>query len=54
MIVMSGWITWIAVLGNVALGVVEILQGDTEAGLKFFGLAIGLLGLGRKFDKMKK
>uniref|UniRef100_A0A6M3LIJ5 Holin n=1 Tax=viral metagenome TaxID=1070528 RepID=A0A6M3LIJ5_9ZZZZ len=48
---MKGYVTWIAVAGYAALAVVDILNGATETALTKIGLAIGLLGIGRKIEK---
>ena len=48
---MKGWITWLAVLCTAGLGVVSIVNGDTQGGLEQLTLAGGMLGLGRKVEK---
>ena len=51
--VMKGWITWIAALGTAILGIVDIISGNTEAGVQKLVAAIALVGIGRKIEKVK-
>jgi hypothetical protein len=51
---MGGWVTWLAVLGFVALGVVDIVNGDVDAAMVKFTAALAALGLGRKVEKKQK
>ena len=48
---MKGWKTWVAAAGTAALGVVSIVNGDTEAGIQQISMAFGLIGLGHKIEK---
>ena len=48
---MKGWKTWFAAACTAGLGVVSILNGDTEAGLQQIAFALGLVGLGHKIEK---
>ncbi len=50
---MKGWKTWIAAACTAGLGVVSIASGDTEAGMQQIVLALGLIGLGHKIEKLK-
>ena len=51
---MGGWKTWVAALGTIALGIVEIANGDAESGITKLVAAFGLIGLGNKLDKAAK
>lgn len=48
---MKGWKTWAAAAGFCLLGVVEIADGQTEAGIGHLTMAAGLVGLGHKIEK---
>lgn len=48
---MKGWITWLAAACTAGLGVVSLVNGDTEAGMQQLALAGGMIGLGRKIEK---
>lgn len=48
---MKGWKTWLAVLALVALGIVDISNGDYEAALTKLASAGGLVGIGHKIEK---
>jgi hypothetical protein len=48
---MKGWKTWIAALCMGALGIMSILDGNTETGLQQIVGALALVGLGHKLDK---
>ena len=52
--IMGGWKTWLAAIGTAALGVVEIVDGNVEAGITKLVAAVGLIGLGNKLDKAAK
>lgn len=52
--IMGGWKTWLSALGMVALGIVDIVNGDTEAGIQKFVFAAGLIGIGNKIEKINK
>lgn len=49
---MGGYKTWIAVIGMVALGIVDILNGNTEDGVQKIVAAIALVGIGNKIEKI--
>ena len=48
---MGGWKTWASALGLFAIGVFEIIEGNTESGAGRIVLAVGLIGLGHKIEK---
>ena len=48
---MKGWKTWASVAGLVILGVVDIVNGDTPAGMQKIIGALGLIGIGHKVEK---
>jgi len=48
---MKGYKTWLAVIGMVALGVVDIINGMPEAGVTKIVGALALLGIGHKIEK---
>ena len=48
---MKGYKTWLAVIGTTLLGIVSILNGDTEQGIQQLVLALGMLGIGHKIEK---
>lgn len=48
---MSGYKTWIAVLGFFALGIYELLNKNPETALQYFLSALALLGIGHKIEK---
>ena len=48
---MGGWKTWAAAAGLFAIGVFEIIEGNTESGAGRVVLAVGLIGLGHKIEK---
>ncbi len=50
---MGGWKTWIAAIAMAALGVVDIVSGDYEAGAVKISGAFGMVGLGHKIEKSK-
>ena len=49
---MKGWKTWLAAACTAGLGVVSIVNGDTEAGLQQLAAALALVGLGHKIEKV--
>ena len=49
---MKGWVTWVAALCTAGLGVVSIVSGDTMSGLQQIAVAMGMVGLGRKIEKV--
>ena len=48
---MGGWKTWAAAAGLFAIGVFEIVEGNTESGAGRIVLALGLIGIGAKIEK---
>lgn len=48
---MKGWKTWVAVVGMVALGVVDLVNGQIDGALLKFTGAAGLIGLGGKIER---
>ena len=50
---MKGWITWVGALGLLLLGIVDIAQGDLEAGIAKIVAAWTAVGIGRKIEKTK-
>jgi hypothetical protein len=48
---MGGWKTWASALGLFAIGVFEIVEGNTESGAGRIVLALGLIGIGAKIEK---
>jgi len=48
---MKGWITWLAAACTAGLGLVSVVNGDTETGLQQLAFAGGMIGLGRKIEK---
>ena len=52
--IMGGWKTWLAAIGTIALGIVEIAGGDAESGITKLVAAFGLIGIGNKLDKAAK
>ena len=48
---MGGWKTWAAALGLFAIGVFEIVEGNTESGAGRIVLALGLVGIGSKIER---
>lgn len=51
--IMGGWKTWVSAIALAALGVVDIVSGDYEAGAAKVSAAFGLVGLGHKIEKTK-
>jgi len=51
MIMMTGYKTWLAVVGMVLLGIVDIINGMTEAGITKIVGALALVGIGHKIEK---
>ena len=51
---MGGYKTWMAVLGMVILGVLDIINGQSETGITKIVAALGMLGIGAKIEKSKK
>ncbi len=49
---MRGWITWVAVLGSTALCCYHAIMGDYKQAATFGTAALGMLGLGRKADRV--
>ena len=50
---MSGYKTWLAVIGFVLLGVYEVINGNIQKGFEYFMIALSLLGIGHKLEKTK-
>lgn len=50
---MGGWITWLGVVGSLAMAIWYFIAGDQEQSYAMFLFAAGLLGLGRKIEKEK-
>lgn len=50
---MSGYKTWLAVLGGFALGIYYLLQGDLTQAWQWITFALALLGIGHKIDKLR-
>lgn len=48
---MKGWKTWIAAIGAIALGLYEVIDGQTEAGIGHITFGAGLIGIGHKVEK---
>ena len=48
---MKGWKTWLAAAGFAAVGVVQILSGDSVEGIQRLLEGLALIGLGHKLDK---
>lgn len=48
---MTGYKTWLAVVGMVALGVLDIVNGVPEAGVTKIVGALALVGIGHKIEK---
>ena len=48
---MKGWKTWLAAACTAGLGVVNIVNGDTEAGTQQLIAALAIVGLGHKIEK---
>ncbi len=48
---MGGWKVWAAAAGTAILGVVDIVNGDTEQGVQKIVLALGMVGFGHKMEK---
>jgi len=48
---MGGYITWIAVIGTILLGIVDFYNGDTEGGLQKLAGAVALVGIGKKVEQ---
>jgi hypothetical protein len=48
---MRGWKTWLAAIGSIALGLYEVLDGQTEAGIGHIAFGGGLIGIGHKVEK---
>lgn len=51
---MSGWKTWLAVIGMSALGAARIMSGEAEEGIGLILGALGMLGIGHKVEKASK
>lgn len=49
---MRGWITWVAVLGSTALCCYHAVMGDYKQAATFGTAALGMLGLGRKAERV--
>ena len=54
MTVMKGWVTWLSVAGLFLLAIADLIIGDTQAATEKIVAAIGLFGIGRKFEKRRK
>lgn len=52
--IMSGYRTYVAAVGAIALGIYLITQGQIEEGIASIVGGIGLLGLGGKSEKTDK
>nr|BDD47313.1 hypothetical protein 16 [bacterium] len=50
---MRGWKTWMAVAGMVLLAIVEIADGQIDAGITKIIMALGTVGIGHKVEKNK-
>jgi len=50
---MSGYKTWIAVIGCLLLAVYYFINGDTQQAVQYLTAAFALLGIGHKLDKIK-
>lgn len=48
---MKGWITWLAAACTAGLGVVSIVNGNTEMGMQQIIGALAMVGIGRKIEK---
>ena len=48
---MKGWVTWMAALGTVILGVVDLVNGSAETAITKFVAALAMIGIGRKIEK---
>lgn len=49
---MKGWKTWLAAACTAGLGLVSIYNGEAESGLQQIVLALGMVGLGHKIEKV--
>lgn len=50
---MSGWKTWLAVIGGFALGIYYFVNGDITQAWQWITFALALLGIGSKIDKVR-
>ena len=50
---MSGYKTWLAVIGFTLLGIYEIINGNIQRAFEYFMIALSLLGIGHKLEKTK-
>lgn len=50
---MQGYKTWLGVIGFVLLAVYSFVSGNIQEGIQYLTLALGLLGIGGKLDKIK-
>ena len=50
---MSGWKTWLGVIGSFAYALYLILTGNTTEAFNYLLIGISLLGIGHKIDKLK-
>lgn len=51
---MKGWKTWLAAGLTAGLGVLSLVNGDTEAGMQQIVAALGIVGIGHKVEKALK
>lgn len=51
---MSGWKTWLAVIGGLITGASLIVNGKIQEGITMILGALALLGIGGKLDKLNK
>jgi len=51
---MTSYKTIIAVIGGFALAIYYFLIGDTQQAFNYLMFALALLGIGDKFDKLKR
>ena len=49
---MKGWKTWLAVVGLVALAVVDFVNNDIQAGAEKLTAALACFGIGSKVEKV--
>ena len=51
--VMGGWKTWLGVISLSALGILDVYDGNIEAGITKSIGALSLVGIGSKIEKTK-
>lgn len=51
---MSGWKTWAAALMMVLVGLYQVREGDSGAGMARISEALAIVGIGHKLEKAAK